>query len=425
MHVTILTVGTQGDVRPFIALGRGLKIAGHDVRIAASPNFAPLIVRHGLEFALLSGDFRVLMARVQRLIENGTNPIIAARVMRRALVEIATPWPAEGQAACEGTDLIIASGLADLLGVSLAEAFGKQVVLAYLQPMLPSQELPPVTLPPRQVPLPGTANLLLHWVARVAQWKVLQPAFNRHVRPALGLRRYPWFGPRYPVGERACPVICGYSGHVVPRSGSWPEYVRVTGYWFLDEAESCTPPPAVAAFLDCGPAPIYIGFGSMRSRDPEATTRLVIEALRRSGQRALLATGWDGLAEPPPSFDDRICTIREVSHDWLFRQVDVAVHHGGAGTSGAAIRAGIPSVVVPFLADQPFWAWQMERLGVAPPRLKHKALTAEQLAEAITVARGEKMRQTARQLGRRIAAEDGVRAAIGALMDWGLLRGSC
>jgi UDP:flavonoid glycosyltransferase YjiC (YdhE family) len=296
---------------------------------------------------------------------------------------------------------------------------GKPFVLAYLQPILPSRELPPVTLPPRE--LPGWANLLLHHAARVAQWQVLQPAFNRHVRPGLGLPRYPWHGPRYAVGQAACPVLLGYSRHAVPRPRAWPEHVRVTGYWFLDEEETWSPPRGLVEFLDTGPPPIYIGFGSMPSRDPEAATRLVVEAIRRSGQRAVLATGWNGLREPPQGLGDGICVIREAPHAWLFRRVALAVHHGGGGTTAAAIRAGIPSVVVPFLADQPFWAWQMAWLGVAPPGLNHKTLTPEQLARTIMVAAGAEMRDRAKQLGDHILEEDGIHAATMALAEWGLL----
>ena len=422
MRISILAVGTQGDVRPFVALGRGLRDAGHAVRIAASADFRRLVARQELDFAVLSGNFRALMARVQHLMESGTNLLLAARTMRRVLAEMAAPWAVEGTVACRDADLIIASGLADLLGVSLAETLGKPFALAYLQPMLPSREIPPVTLPPRGAPSPGAANLLLHHLSRIVQWQVLKPAYNRHVRPGLGLPRYPWHGPRYRVGQRDCPVICGYSRHVVPQPTDSPDHVRITGYWFLDEAEDWQPPRELQAFLEAGPPPIYVGFGSMQTRDRDATTRLILEGVRRSGQRAVLATGWDGLTEPPSGLgSDRICVIGEAPHGWLFPRVALAIHHGGAGTTGAAIRAGIPSILVPFLADQPFWAWQIERLGLAPPRLDLKSLTVEQLAGAIAAASGPEMRERAAQLGSHVAVENGVEAAVAALTEWGLL----
>lgn len=423
MRITILTVGTQGDVRPFVALGSGLRKAGYTVRVAASAEFHPLITGQGLDFAPLSGDFRALLASMQHLVESGTNLLIAARTMRRALADMAVPWALEGRVACRDADLVIASGLADLLGVSLAEALGTPFVLAYLQPMLPSRQIPPVTLPPRRAPWPGAANLLLHQFSRIVQWQVLRPAYNRHVRAGLGLPRYPWHGPTYPVGTQACPVICGYSRHVVPHPTDWPEYVRITGYWFLDEADNWQPPCELQAFLKAGPPPIYVGFGSMQTRDRDGTTRLILEAIRQSGKRAVLATGWDGLTEPPSGLgSNQICVIGEAPHGWLFPRVSLAVHHGGAGTTGAAIRAGIPSILVPFLADQPFWAWQIERLGLGPPRLNHKLLTAELLAGAIVAASGSDMQQRAKQLGSHVANENGVQAAILALTEWKLLR---
>ncbi|MDZ5649878.1 efflux RND transporter periplasmic adaptor subunit [Nitrospirillum sp. BR 11828] len=254
---------------------------------------------------------------------------------------------------------------------------------------------------------------------RFATWQVMAPAINDVIRKRLGLRALPWYGPYFDDAANNR-ILYGFSAHVVPKPKSWSEGEVVTGYWHHDEADTWTPPQDLERFLADGPRPIYIGFGSMLSHDAETFTRTVMRALALSGQRAVVARGWGGLA-PPPELDDRVMVIDHAPHDWLFPRVALAVHHGGAGTTAAALRAGIPSVVVPFFGDQPFWGWRLNQLGVAPPALPRGRLTAEALSAAIAAAGGDTMRQRAEALGRQLRAEDGVGRAIETLNRWGLL----
>jgi sterol 3beta-glucosyltransferase len=197
----------------------------------------------------------------------------------------------------------------------------------------------------------------------------------------------------------------------VPRPADWDESSVVTGYWFLDALTGWQPDPALVKFLQAGPPPVYVGFGSMFMQGGARKTDIVLKALRRAGQRGVLATGWGGLTADSTS--DDIFVLEAVPHDWLLPQVAAVVHHGGAGTTGAALRAGKPSVVCPLVGDQPFWGRRVAALGVGPSPLSRRKLTVETLANAISQAVSDQdIRQRAAALGATIRAEDGVGKAI-------------
>ena len=180
--------------------------------------------------------------------------------------------------------------------------------------------------------------------------------------------------------------------------------------WFMDE-EPYTPPAALADFLDGGPPPVYVGFGSMTGNDPERLTRITLEALRLSGRRGVLLSGWAGLADG--ELPDAVLRLDAAPHDWLFPRMAAVVHHGGVGTTHTGLRAGIPNVIVPFFGDQPFWGDRVHALGAGPRPVGQEDLTAERLAEAITAATDdETMGVQAAEVGRRIQAEDGVGEAV-------------
>jgi sterol 3beta-glucosyltransferase len=188
----------------------------------------------------------------------------------------------------------------------------------------------------------------------------------------------------------------------------------VTGYWFLDEAVDWTPPAALTNFLGSGAPPVYIGFGSMGSCKPAETTDLVLESLARTEQRAILQSGWGGLKKT--NLPETVFMVDSISHSWLFPRMAAVVHHGGAGTTAAGIRAGVPSIVIPFFGDQLFWGQRVEALGVGTAPIPRKQLTAELLAQAIhRVVTDRVMRQRAANLGAKIQAEDGIANAVRAI----------
>jgi UDP:flavonoid glycosyltransferase YjiC (YdhE family) len=208
---------------------------------------------------------------------------------------------------------------------------------------------------------------------------------------------------------------------VLPVPHDWPDTVCVTGYWFLDDNQGWSPDDALSAFLAAGDAPVYVGFGSMPGLDPVAMTKVVVEALKIVGKRGVIATSGGALGEVPVS-TSQVHVIEGAPHDKLFPLMSACVHHGGAGSTAASLRAGKPTVVCPFFGDQPFWGWRVEELGVGPAPIDKKKLSIETLAAAITSATSDTaMAGRANELGIRIAGEDGVGNAIAFLQRRRLL----
>ncbi|KAB7769162.1 glycosyltransferase [Xanthomonas maliensis] len=410
--IVIATLGTQGDVRPIVALGRGLQQRGHVVRILTSENFASLVTANGLAFAPLNGDHQRMLQRSP--ISSRQSSLAISRMFREHLAQWSPDWARQGRAACADAGLVIGVGTASLLAAALGEALQIPVVHAQLQPITPSRHVPLMVRP--QWHLPGPLQVGIQTAMRMGGWQVLRHAIDETVRPQLGLRPYGWRGPNFATAR----VLYGYSEHLCPRPPDWPARVQVCGFWSLPQPR-WEPPAALQAFLDAGPPPVYVGFGSMIAADAERLTETVKAALRLTGQRALLAAGWGGLAAAgdPPS--QQFFTLDQVPHDWLFPRVAVAVHHGGAGTSAAALTAGIPSVVVPFGYDQRFWGHCLAQRGVAPPVVDHAGLQPEALAQALRQASAPAMRMAAQALGQRLREEDGVGTAVAQLVRWGLL----
>lgn len=420
--VAIFTIGTQGDIRPCVALGQGLQRAGHPVRIVTSDNFAPLVRGAGLEFFPLTSNFQALLEADRSIADHGLNMRVMARTFRDRFAAWATHWVSEGMAASEGAELLIGVGNSTLLAKALAEARGVRFVAAQLQPLTPSKILPPMLLAGASGKLPPALSMGAYHLLRLLVWHVMRPAINDIVRPQLGLRRYPWYGPYFNTGQPDNRIVYGFSRHVLPRPADWPDTAQVAGYWFLDQPQ-WRPTDALRDFLAAGPRPVYIGFGSMVSKDAVGFTAKILDGVRRSGQRAVLATGWGGLDGADGAQGEQIFFLRDAPHDQLFPLMSAAVHHGGAGTTAAATRAGIPSVIVPFYGDQPFWAQCLNRQGAAPPALDRQRLTADELAAALAAAQQPVMQRAAAALGQSIRVENGVAEAIRVLRGWSLLDG--
>lgn len=417
--VVIFTIGTQGDVRPCVALGQGLQRAGYPVRIASSGNFARMVREAGLEFHPLTADFQAMLESDRSIADHGLNLREIARIFRERYTRWAGSWVKEGLAASEGAGLLIGVSNSILLAKALSEARSIPFAIARLQPMTLSGILPPVMFGISRRSVPAAVSRGAFYLIFKMLWDVMRPAINDIVRPQLGLRPYPWYGPYFRVLQRA-KAINGFSRHVLPRPADWPDNSQVTGYWFLDQPQ-WTPPEALSRFLAAGPRPVYIGFGSMVSSNAKAFTQTVLDGVKKSGLRAVLATGWGALDGEDGPQDGQIFFLRHAPHDSLFPLMSATVHHGGAGTTAAAARAGIPSVVVPFFGDQPFWAHCLNLRGAAPPALERKTLTADVLASALLETQQPAMIQAAEALGRAIRAEDGISEAVRWLQAWQLL----
>jgi len=239
-------------------------------------------------------------------------------------------------------------------------------------------------------------------------WLWYRPFVNEF-RQHLGMSPYTAAG--FYRALRSTPMLSAYSPRIIPHSADWPVHVHVTGYLFLDSQAGWQPSSALQAFLAAGQAPVYVGFGSMAGRNPEQLARLAIEALAASGQRGLLVTGWGGLRTG--SVPDTVFVLDSAPHNWLFPRMAAVVHHGGAGTTAEGLRAGVPTVIVPFVLDQPFWGARVKALGLGPDPIPQKHLTADRLASAIrTAVTDPDIKRRANACGAAIRFQDGVGNAV-------------
>ncbi|MEO8592223.1 MAG: glycosyltransferase [Candidatus Solibacter sp.] len=415
MRVRVLTIGSQGDVRPYVALGRGLKNAGHDVRIATHKSFEPLVREHGLDFAPVAGDPRELEEnrRLRELHDDGRNLFkwwrtfneVDAPLMRRRLSDC---WDA-----CQDADVIIVSVLPYLFGYAIARKLDIPLVRAFYFPVSPTRAYAAGFVPER-LQFSGSLNRASYHLQRQVLWQVARPWVAGACREVLGINTFPVSEPFGDLDRERQLLLYCYSAAVAPPPSDWGEWIKVTGYWFLDRAAEWTPPPALEEFLSSGPPPVYIGgFGQMTNRNPAEFARTVTRAVSLTGRRAVVLSGWGGLpvSELPPE----IFAVDWVPFDWLYPRMAAVVHHGGAGTTAASLRAGVPSVIVPFFLDQFFWGKRVFELGAGPRPILRKELDASALASAIELAATDDgMRHRAAALAQSIRSEDGVARAVAA-----------
>ena len=416
MRVVIFAAGTQGDARPNAALGQALQLAGHDVTLITSRDFEALAEMAGIGFAPISADFRAMMEADRERIDGRSQVAIAMHGLRR-LREMASHWVGESLEVTRGAGLVIGSGPLLYLAASVAEALDVPFVRTMLQPIEPAREFPPVLMRPPRFGLPGRVNLTLHGLVRNATWQLGRGAMTR-VRRELGLAPYPLSGPWRSARAGMAPLLNGFSATIVPPSLDWGPHIATTGFWSLRNTGPALP-ARVEAFLEAGPAPIYVGFGSMISKDAAGLAVLVRDAIARSGRRAIIAGGWGALADMRDS--DTVLAVDDVAHERLLPRVALAVHHCGAGTTAAVASAGIPSVPVPFLLDQFFWAERLHALGIGTAPLRRGRMSAGDLAGAIASAGEAGIVAASARIGARLRAEDGTGNALAQLAEWGLI----
>jgi UDP:flavonoid glycosyltransferase YjiC (YdhE family) len=411
MRLTIATAGSRGDVQPYVALGRGLARAGFRVTVATHEEFRAFVEEAGLGFRPVAGDPRALIHTEvgQRWLESGGNLIAFLREMHRLAEPHLAEMLSDHAAAVDDADVVLFS----VLGITAwhaAERRGIPAAMAALQPFTPTAAFPAIGVPPR-LALGGWVNRLTYHLGEVVMWRLAGRRINQWRREALGLPDEWRRGPAARLRHAGVPILYGFSRHAVPRPADWPAHVHLTGWWTLDAPPGYAPPPHLARFLADGPPPVYVGFGSMTQRDAGSLTRLVLDGAGAAGARVVLLRGWGGLGEgvlPPWA-----CVVEDVPHAWLFPRMAAVVHHGGAGTTGAALRAGVPSVVIPLFADQPFWGERVRALGVGPAPVPRARLTAARLTALLRrVLDDETMRERAARLGARLQAEDGVASAV-------------
>ncbi len=403
MRIAVVCNDTRGGIQPYVALALGLKAAGHEVRAVAPSDLASMFTEVNLPVAPLSGSIEAVLRASDGAAERGA--IASMRLAARELPRIIHAWTKETLDACTGVE-VIAGGIGGMvLGLSVAEKVGARFVEAHLQPIgAPTDAYPGILLPGVPRWLGKWGRRMSHRLSESALWMSFRGPMMTARKNVLGLSGEP-------NAARGQAVMYGFSRQVVPVPLDTDRPRFATGYWVLPTPANWVPPPELEAFLARKGPVVSIGFGSMTSRDAEALTHLVLGAVRSAGVRAVLISGWGGLKEAQAS--DDIFFADSLPHEWLFPRVAAVVHHGGAGTTGAALRAGVPSVVVPFTMDQPFWGSRVEALGAGPKPIPRKRLTEKRLADALGLATGDaQMRTLAAELGAKLREEDGVAEAV-------------
>lgn len=404
MNITILTYGSRGDVQPFLPLSLGLMKRAHSVSLAAPSRFKDLVEGYGIRFEPLPGDPEDLSRQFN---DSGFNFIRQTRDMMSHAIEIGAAMVRKTEEACRSADLIIHTFAHAVGAHTLARE--KNIPDIHIQtfPMFtPTGDYPNVTMPDLKLrPL----NKLTHILSRrVTRWT---SSFGyEQVRRRAGLPKRKLYFPFDEDPHRLpTPILCAWSPSVLPPSSDWTSNVHVTGYYFFEVDNSYQAPAELQRFLDEGKPPVCVSFGSMVNRGAESIDRIVRESLKQTGQRGVILSGW-GRVNQPSSRD--LLYLDAAPHDRLFPRCSMVIHHGGAGTTSAGLRAGIPNIIVPFTADQPFWGRRVYAIGAGPKPVPVNRLTIDGLSQAIVEAEAEVVRKRAQALGQVVRSEDGVGRAV-------------
>ncbi len=409
--ITLLTSGTRGDVLPYIALGEGLLDAGYNVRIAAPVGFANLVQQSKLTFVPFDGNPSDLMIEQgdQTPFTIGSNFISSIRATQNFL-RVARPLYRQmlhtAAEACRGSDVLV-HGLPTLWGAHIAEGLGIPSVRALLQPLAPTRSFPS-TLLPFYFSLSGIGNWFSHWAVTQSIWLSWRSEINHARHADFGLAPAHLLDPSLQADSAQPLTLNGFSEHIVPRPKDWNSKQVITGYWNSDDsAIQRFGDKAIQRFIDSAKKPIAIGFGSPGTK---GYLPMLEEALNRANAQAVLTipSKWHGEIK-----SKNIFPIEYAPHNWLYRHVKVAVHHGGAGTTSASLHAGIPTVTMPLAIDQFFWGERIYKIGVGTKPIPQRKLNAENLAQAIAQAlTDESMRARAKTVSVALSSENGIQAAV-------------
>lgn len=435
LNVVIQVVGSRGDVQPFVALAKVLKDTyGHRVRLATHPTFKDFVQEQGLEFFSIGGDPTRLMAFMVKNpgLRPGFRSVVSGDVgqRRKDVAEyIQGCWrscyqagngtdddlsePSEDNAVSEPAtrhfvaDCIIANP-PSFAHIHCAEKLGIPLHIMFTMPYSPTQAFPhPLANIQFSNADPQLTNYVSYAMIELLSWQGLGDIINRFRVKCLGLDPLSMIWAPATLQRLKIPHTYCWSPALIPKPKDWGPHISISGFYFLNLASDYTPAPDLQAFLDDGPPPVYIGFGSIVLDDPNAMTELIFEAVGKTGQRVLLSKGWGGMGADELHVPDGVFMLGNVPHDWLFKHVSCVVHHGGAGTTSAGIAAGRPTVVVPFFGDQPFWGAMVARAGAGPDPIPHRQLSADKLADAINFCLRPESLDRAKELASKIATERG------------------
>ncbi|MBC8171161.1 MAG: glycosyltransferase family 1 protein [Anaerolineae bacterium] len=410
MHITIFVYGTWGDLRPHVVLGMALQAAGHEVQVVASKGYEAWVRARNLGFYPLTDDVNTIAKENTALLD--ANIVQQIQMARKVLNPVLTQMGLEVLEATRESDVLMTVEFGAALLFDVLRVNKLKTILINPAPLNPTREFASVMPPaPGWFPFPEWFNRLSYSLLQRVAWMTLSGARNTLATQHLKLPKSKFKD--FQAMLAVTPALTTVSKHLVQRPADWDAHFQVTGYVF-DDDPAWTPPQDLVDFLAAGDKPVYIGFGSMPDSKPEATTRLLIDAVQQTGKRAVILTGWAGLGVD--DVPESIHILKYAPHSWLFPQMAAVVHHGGSGTTASGFRAGVPSIIVPHTADQPYWGRRVWQLGVGTEPIPRKKLTVNRLAAAITEATTDRgMQDKAAELSRKIATEDGVGEAVKAI----------
>jgi len=392
MRIAMVVDGTRGDVQPMLVLGRALAAQGHAVRLCAPPDFQAAVLHAGLEFRAVGTDVRAWLTAHAHALQGRPFHLLreAARYARECLRLQFEDLP---QATSDSQSLI-GAGI-QLAGPTVAELRGlPYTYIAYCPLLFPSADYPSMVLPQQTLP---------RWANRLS-WRATRAFLNHVFQSALSVRRREFGLPPvhdvldYLVGQR--PILAA-DAELAPLPLDCP--LRVRQIAALQPSPGDPLPQKLESFLEQGPPPVYVGFGSMTDTDAAGTTGEIVKSLTSAGCRAIVSRGWAGLGGIP--LPEGVLEIGAVCHVRLFPRLAAVVHHGGAGTTTAAARAGVPQIVVPHIADQHYWGRRVELLGIGAPAIPKKRFSAKTLGAALgAILENEIVAERAAELGRRLRA---------------------
>ncbi|MFJ8595243.1 glycosyltransferase [Streptomyces sp. NPDC093598] len=409
MRVVIMTAGSRGDVAPYTGLGAGLARSGHEVTLATHALFEPLTAGSEVRFHPTPVDPHAVShsdrGRDLHASTTGLGKLLRAASMARSAAEEMTDALVR---AARGADIVLAAGAVAPLGRAIAEGLNLPSMGLFLQPQHPTREFGAPMLGGRS--LGPVGNHLGGRAVLSAVDRVFTHAMHR-LRTRHGMTLSGPSASRRAHERAHWPVLHGFSERVVPRPKDWRPGLEISGYWWPHDTR--TLPAELEGFLAAGPPPVFIGLGSATVPDPGRLSGEIVRALRSAGLRGIIQQGWAGLAAP--TGDDMI-TVGDVPHALLFPRTAAVIHHAGAGTTAAVLRAGVPTIPVPVQFDGGFWAARLVAVGAAPCAVPLRRLTAGTLAPALRRATDDPHhRSRAQELARGLAEEAGVAPVLAAL----------
>ncbi|GAB4841317.1 hypothetical protein Ancab_022043 [Ancistrocladus abbreviatus] len=415
LQIVMLIVGTRGDVQPFIAIGKKLQDYGHRVRLATHANFKEFVLTSGLDFFPLGGDPKVLagyMVKNKGFLPSEPSEIPSQRHQMKEIINSLLPAcmdPDVDSGIPFKVDAIIANPPA-CGQTHVAEKLKVPLHIFFTMPWTPTGEFPH---PLSRVKQPAGYRLSYQIVDSLI-WLGIRDIINDVRKKKLKLRPVTYLSGSQ-GSDSDIPHAYIWSPHLVPKPKDWGPKIDVVGFCFLDLASNYQPPQSLVEWLAAGEKPIYIGFGSLPVQEPQKMTQIIVDALQKTGQRGIINKGWGGLGElaEPKDF---IYLLDNCPHDWLFPRCAAVVHHGGAGTTAAGLKAACPTTIIPFFGDQPFWGERIHARGVGPAPIPVDEFSFSKLVDAIVFMLDPKVKERAVELARAMENEDGVTGAVKAFL---------